>query len=78
VNDLVPLPAQPTGVDWPTEEWPTGEAPRGVDLDPLLDEVCDEGGPLAQTFAVLVVYGGRVVAERYQGALEHFDRHPRR
>jgi CubicO group peptidase (beta-lactamase class C family) len=76
VSDLVPLPPQPTGVDWPTEEWPTGEVPRGVDLDPLLDEVCDDGGPLAQTFAVLVVYGGRVVAERYQGALEHFDRPP--
>ena len=28
------------------------------------------------TFAVLVVQGGRVVAERYHGALEHFDREP--
>ncbi len=76
MSSLVPLPPQPAGADWPTEEWPTGEVPRGVDLDPLLDEVFDDGGPLAQTFAVLVVYGGRVVAERYQGALEHFDRPP--
>jgi CubicO group peptidase (beta-lactamase class C family) len=76
VSDLVALPPQPLGVEWPTEEWPTGEVPRGVDLDPLLDEVFDDGGPLARTFAVLVVHGGRVVAERYQGALEHFDRPP--
>jgi CubicO group peptidase (beta-lactamase class C family) len=47
-----------------------------VDLDPLLDEVFDDGGLLARSFAVLVVHGGRLVAERYQGALEHFDRPP--
>ena len=23
--ELVPLPAQPHGVPWPTEQWPTGE-----------------------------------------------------
>ena len=76
MSGLVALPAQPAGVDWPTEEWPTGEVSRGVDLDPLLDEVFDDGGPLARSFAVLVVHGGRLVAERYQGALEHFDRSP--
>jgi CubicO group peptidase (beta-lactamase class C family) len=76
VSGLVALPAQPAGVDWPTEEWPTGEVSRGVDLDPLLDEVFDDGGLLARSFAVLVVHGGRLVAERYQGALEHFDRPP--
>ena len=76
MSGLVALPAQPAGVDWPTEEWPTGEVSRGVDLDPLLDEVFDDGGPLARSFAVLVVHGGRLVAERYQGALEHFDRPP--
>jgi CubicO group peptidase (beta-lactamase class C family) len=76
VSDLVALPSQPAGVDWPTEEWPAGELPPNVDLTPLLDEVCDNHGPLAETFAVLVVHRGRIVAERYQGALEHFDRPP--
>jgi CubicO group peptidase (beta-lactamase class C family) len=76
VSDLVALPPQPAGVAWPTEDWPTGDVPAGVDLAPLLDEVLDADGPMAPTYAVLVVQGGRVVAEHYQGALEHFDRPP--
>ncbi len=76
MSGLVALPAQPAGVPWPTEEWPEGTLPVAVDLQPLLDQVFDDEGPLATTFAVLVVAGGRVVAERYHGALEHFDRPP--
>jgi CubicO group peptidase (beta-lactamase class C family) len=76
VSGLVPLPPQPAGVPWPTEEWPQGKLAAGVNLAPLLDEVFDDEGPLATTFAVLVVQGGNVVAERYHGALEHFDREP--
>jgi CubicO group peptidase (beta-lactamase class C family) len=76
VSDLVALPSQPAGVDWPTEQWPLGELPPAVDLTALLDEVCDDDGPLAETYAVVVVHRGRIVGERYQGALEHFDRPP--
>jgi CubicO group peptidase (beta-lactamase class C family) len=47
-----------------------------VDLDPLLEQAFDEDGPLAATHAVVVVQGGRLVAERYGGALEFFDRPP--
>jgi CubicO group peptidase (beta-lactamase class C family) len=73
---LVVLPGQPAGVPWPTQAWPEGALPNEVDLAPLLDEVFDDDGPLATTFAVLVAHRGRVVAERYHGALEHFDRDP--
>jgi CubicO group peptidase (beta-lactamase class C family) len=71
---LHPLPPQPPGVPWPTGAWPEGPLPTGVALGPLLDEAFDEGGPLARTFAVVVVHRGRLVLERYGGQLEHFDR----
>jgi CubicO group peptidase (beta-lactamase class C family) len=48
----------------------------GGALDALLDAVCDDDGPLATTYAVVVVQRGAIVAERYQGQLEHFDRPP--
>ena len=78
MSGLVALPAQPEGVRWPTEDWPTGALPAGVDahLAPLLDEAFDDESPLAITHAVLVVHHGRLVVERYHGALEHFDRAP--
>jgi len=73
---LHPLPRQPEGVPWPTEEWPEGEVPVGVDLEPLVARALDDEGPLAVTYAIVVVHRGRLVAERYHGALEHFDRPP--
>jgi len=76
MSDLVPLPPQPAGVPWPTDGWPTGDLPKGVHLAPLFDAAFDEAGPLATSYAVLVAHGGKVVAERYGGALEHFDRQP--
>jgi CubicO group peptidase (beta-lactamase class C family) len=73
---LTPLPAQPDGVPWPTREWTVGEVPAGVDLAPLLDRVCDDTGPLATTYAVAVIHRGRLIAERYQGALPSFTHAP--
>lgn len=66
---------QPSGVDWPTREWPRGTHPRQDQLDAVVDEMftSDE---LALTNAVVVVVGGRVVAERYGGVKEYFDRPP--
>jgi CubicO group peptidase (beta-lactamase class C family) len=73
--DLVPLPRQPAGVPWPTVDWPVGAVPDGVDLDALIDEIFG-GGVFGTTFATVVVQGGRLLAERYGGQLEHWDREP--
>lgn len=70
----VALAAQPPGVSWPTGAWPTGAPPEKVALDDLLDELFDDTGPLATTYAAVVVFEGRLVAERYAGTLEHWDR----
>ena len=73
-ESVIPLPPQPAGVPWPTDEWPTGDAPQA--LDPLLDVMFDPDGDLTRTFAVAVVHRGRLVAERYADVLEHFDKPP--
>ncbi len=70
----MPLPSQPIGVGWPTEQWPDGNVASGVDLAPLLAAAFDDLGPLSATHAVVVVHRGCLVAERYQGAVEGFDR----
>ena len=57
---------------WPTEDWEVAPAPRGVNLEAFLDAAVDDDGPLATTHAALVVIGGRIVAERYHGALGSF------
>lgn len=72
-RELLPLPAQPAGTPWPTDDWPDGVLPAGVELAPLLDEVCG-GGVFGTTYAVVVVQHGRLLAERYGGRLEHWDR----
>lgn len=66
---LVPLPAQPAGVAWPTQRWATGPLPAGVDaasLATLLDAVDRVDDLLGETRAVVLVHRGRLVAERYR------------
>jgi CubicO group peptidase (beta-lactamase class C family) len=67
---LLPLPAQPAGVPWPTREWPTGAPPSTINSDAveaLLAQAFDgpADAPLGETHAALVVQGGRLVIERY-------------
>lgn len=69
----VALPVQPTGTPWPDVDWPAGEVPPGVALDPLLDELFDNDGPLSESYAAVVIHRGRLVAERYAGVLERWD-----
>ena len=68
------MPPQPEGVPWPTEVWPTAEASPA--LATVVDEVFTDEERYGTTYAVVVVQGGRLVLERYGGALPHFDRPP--
>ncbi len=63
----------PAGVPWPTTAWPRGELANQAALERVVDEAFTEPS-LGITNAVLVVRGGRVVAERYGGVQEFFDR----
>ncbi len=58
---------------WPTESWPRAGLPPGVDLGPLVAEAFDPAGSLHQTYAVVVVHGGRLVFEGYGGLIPRFD-----
>jgi CubicO group peptidase (beta-lactamase class C family) len=73
---LVPLPVQPDGVPWPTDEWPPAEAPAAVAgrLTDLLDELTGDTTRYGTTYAVAVVHRGRLLVERYGGTIEHWDR----
>ncbi|MDP1793849.1 MAG: serine hydrolase, partial [Acidimicrobiales bacterium] len=44
-----------------------------MDLELLLDEAFADG-PLARTFAVVLIHQGRLIAQRYAHAIDHFDR----
>ena len=68
---LTPLPPQPEGVPWPIEAWPRADGPTPA-LDALVDEAFSRPAELGTTFAVVVVQGGRIVAERYGGELENW------
>ena len=70
---LVPLPPQPDGVPWPTADWPTGPVPDGVDLEALVERLVTDEATYGTTYAVVVVQGGRLLLERYGGALPHWD-----
>jgi CubicO group peptidase (beta-lactamase class C family) len=67
----IDYPSQPGDVPWPDGEWPEGPVPPGVDgaaLQAHLDRAFGELSPsdLQATDAVVVVQGGRIVAERYR------------
>ncbi|HEV3328108.1 MAG TPA: serine hydrolase [Acidimicrobiales bacterium] len=64
---------QPDGVAWPTSDWPTGEA--STEVRGLVDEAFADP-ELADTYAVVVIQHGRLLTERYGGALPSFTHAP--
>ena len=71
---VVPSAApQPVGVPWPTREWPTAEPPAR--LAEVVAAAFEDPG-LAETYAVLAIKGGTLVAERYGGELPSFVHPP--
>jgi CubicO group peptidase (beta-lactamase class C family) len=79
VSALVPLPAQPEGLAWPTQEWPEGRLTPVIagKLEPLLDLAFRDPAPeaLGETHAFLAVQGGRIVAERYWTGFDRNSTH---
>lgn len=73
---LVALAPQPDGVRWPTTDWPTGPAPDGVNVEAFFDEMFDDDGPMATSYAAVVIHKGKLIGQRYAHAMEHFDRAP--
>jgi CubicO group peptidase (beta-lactamase class C family) len=68
-QELYPLPPQPAGLAWPTQEWETASLPADVDraaYDLAVTEAFAGVHPqFGETRAVVVVQGGRIVFERY-------------
>jgi CubicO group peptidase (beta-lactamase class C family) len=64
---------QPIGVPWPMPDWPVGEHDAAV--HELVAHAFSDPA-LAETYAVLVVRDGLVIAERYGGALPSFTHAP--
>ena len=62
-KDLCPLPSQPAGLSWPTEQWPRAEASEKTTAlaDSLFDLAPDQGF----TYALLVIQKGKLIYERY-------------
>lgn len=72
------LPSQPADVPWPTLTWPTGPQLSGspIRLARLVDEAFDPRlWPGGHHRAILVIQGGRIVAERYGTGLDATSRH---
>ena len=67
---LAPLPPQPADTPWPTSDWPSGAFPSPEVEARALAHVeaaftADPAGDLGETHAVVIVQGGRLLAERY-------------
>jgi len=74
VPNLTPrFAAQARDVPWPTTAWPRGVAANHDELSGVVDRMFHDE-ELAETIAVVIVQGGRVLVERYAGEQPYFDR----
>jgi CubicO group peptidase (beta-lactamase class C family) len=68
-QQLHPLPPQPAGIAWPTQDWESASLPRDADraaIDLAATEAFGRSDDLmGETRAVIVVQDGRIVFERY-------------
>jgi CubicO group peptidase (beta-lactamase class C family) len=73
---LPALPSQPPGTPWPAGEWPDGDVPPAAarDVETLVESMFADATRFGTTYATVVVHQGRIVADRYGEALEHWDR----
>lgn len=66
---LVPLPPQPEGLTWPTQEWETGEIPEETAalVQPLIDQAMAGRleNEMGETRALIIVHHGKIVVEAY-------------
>lgn len=78
---LLPLPAQPADVPWPTESWPEAPLPKDADADAihqLLDRAFGDtiDPALGETHSLVIVKDGAIVAERYGEGFSASDTYP--
>ncbi len=71
---LVPLPAQPDGLEWPTRAWGRGDGLPAVDA--LIDEMLADTSNYETTYAVVVAHHGVIVADRYANELPNWVGEP--
>lgn len=69
-QDFSELPAQPANTPWPKLEWPRAALSSGINgaaLEGLAQNLMDteQRDTLGETYALVVVHGGKIVLERY-------------
>ncbi len=69
-QELVPLPAQPDGLAWPTDGWEQGEMPpeTAALVQPLIDTAMANSmsDVMGVTRGVVIIHHGKLVAEAYR------------
>lgn len=77
---LPPLPVQPAGTPYPTDDWPCADPSPALAaaIAPFLDTAFggDGTGELGETHALLIVREGRLVIERYAHGFGPSDTRP--